>query len=210
LNIPVDQVDVADIRKEERQERARCPSSPAATRAAGALQKQAAKVGLILAARPRAAIVDGWRASQPGDRRLVGRASAGGDRRRARAGHAGPGLGGKVRYLKPTDRTSCGACCPVGRVISYASPVCGWRTKYFDEDGQMVTLADVRAMAPEKRANVDEANNYGVTFWGQKSGRWLKLDLYGGMQCAHIVSGTARDLLVEAMFATEAPAIRRS
>lgn len=197
--------DVADIRKEERQESGKVPELACGYQGGWrALQKQAAKIGLVLARGRAGQIVDGWRAVHPAIvESWAELQQAAIDAVRA-PGMMVPALGGKVRYLKPTDTDFLWCCLPSGRVISYASPVCGWRTKYFDEDGQMVTLADVKAMAPEKRANVDEANNYGVTFWGQKSGRWVKLDLYGGMQCAHIVSGTARDLLVEAMFATEA------
>ena len=94
-------------------------------------------------------------------------------------------LGDKVRYTSNGDFLWCKL--PSGRIISYAAPSVGWKTK-------LVTIDDEEV----------ELNSYGLSYWGQKNGRWLKLDLYGGAQCAHIVSGTARDLLVEAMFAVEA------
>lgn len=43
-----------------------------------------------------------------------------------------------------------------------------------------------------------------MSYWGVHAGRWQKLDLYGGVLCNHVVQGTARDLLVEAMFKVEA------
>lgn len=178
---------VEDIRKEERQENGKVPELACGYQGGWrALQKQAAKVGLILPRGRAQLLVDGWRTANPA---IVDSwaelQQAAVDAVRA-PGMVVPALGGKVRYLKPVDQDFLWCCLPSGRVISYASPTVGWSTKIIDVDGESV-----------------EFDSFGLKFWGQKSGRWLRLDLYGGMQCAHIVSGTARDLLVEAMFATE-------
>ena len=90
----------------------------------------------------------------------------------------------KIRYFCNGDFLFCQL--PSGRVISYASPRIEWKTRNITVDGENIEL-----------------NGYGISYWGSKNGRLLKLDLYGGAQCAHVVSGTARDLLVEAMFAVE-------
>jgi hypothetical protein len=76
---------------------------------------------------------------------------------------------------------------PSGRVLSYAKPSVGWKSRVITIDGDEV-----------------EINSRGVSYWGVHAGRWQKLDLYGGSLCNHIVQGTARDLLVEAMFKVEA------
>lgn len=98
-----------------------------------------------------------------------------------------PVLGNKVQYLKPADQDFLWCLLPSGRVLSYANPACRWTTK-------IVTIDDEEV----------ELNRYGISYWGTKNGRWLKLDLYGGAQCAHVVSGTARDLLADAMLDLEA------
>lgn len=197
--------DVADIRKEERQENGKVPELACGYQGGyRALQKQAAKVGLTLATGRARQIVEGWRATNPAIvESWAELQEAAIDAVRA-PGMMVSCLGGKVRYLKPVEQDFLWCCLPSGRVISYAAPRLGWSTKYFTSDGEMIAADEVREMEAAARADLDEVNNYGLTFWGQKSGRWMKLDLYGGMQCAHIVSGTARDLLVEAMFAVEA------
>lgn len=94
-------------------------------------------------------------------------------------------LGDRIRYVCNGEFLFCRL--PSGRVISYARPKVGWKRKIIDADGEKI-----------------EFDSYGLSFWGQKNGRWIEIDAYGGMLCAHIVSGTARDVLVEAMFAVEA------
>ena len=179
---------VEEIRKEERQENGKVPELACGYQGgARALQKQAAKVGLTLATGRAHQIVHGWRAANPAiveswyelQQAAIDAVKA--------PGMMVPVLNDKVRYLKPADQDFLWCRLPSGRVISYVSPRVGWRKKTIDVDGETL-----------------EFDSFGLTYWGSKSGRWLQLDLYGGMQCAHIVSGTARDLLVEAMFATEA------
>jgi DNA polymerase len=92
-------------------------------------------------------------------------------------------LHGKVAYVSNGDFLFCRL--PSGRVISYASPSVAWKTKVVVIDGDEV-----------------EFNRRTVSFWGMQKG-WRQIDLYGGMQCAHVVSGAARDVLVSAMFRLE-------
>jgi DNA polymerase bacteriophage-type len=70
---------------------------------------------------------------------------------------------------------------PSGRCIAYPGAVVEWKRRIVVIDGDEV-----------------EFDNQGVSFWGQKGG-WRKLDLYGGMQMAHVVSGIARDIMAEAL-----------
>lgn len=95
-----------------------------------------------------------------------------------------PALRGRVRYLSTGAFLFCQL--PSGRCLSYANPTVAWKSRIVSIDGDDV-----------------EINSRGVSYWGVHAGRWQKLDLYGGLQCAHIVSGTARDLLVDAMFRVE-------
>ena len=74
---------------------------------------------------------------------------------------------------------------PSGGVLAYPSPSLSWKTR-------LVTIDDEEV----------EINRWGISYWGTKKG-WRKLDLYGGAQCAHVVSGTARDILAKAMHRLE-------
>lgn len=91
----------------------------------------------------------------------------------------------KVRYVSNGEFLFCRL--PSHRVIAYPKPTVAWKSRTVSIDGDDV-----------------EINSRGVSYWGTHQGRFMQLDLYGGLQCAHVVSGTARDVLVEAMFAVEA------
>jgi len=93
-------------------------------------------------------------------------------------------LGGRVRYVYDGSFLFCQL--PSSRVISYAAAVVEWKRREITIDGEVI-----------------EINRYGVSYWGMKSGRWMKQDLYGGSQFNHVVQGLARDLLVEAAFRVE-------
>ncbi len=90
----------------------------------------------------------------------------------------------KVRYVSNGEFLFCRL--PSHRVIAYPKPTVAWKSRIVSIDGDDV-----------------EINSRGVSYWGVHQGRFMQLDLYGGLQCAHVVSGTARDVLVEAMFAVE-------
>jgi DNA polymerase len=92
-------------------------------------------------------------------------------------------LSGRVAYRHDNGFLWCRL--PSGRVIAYPGAIVERKHKIVVIDGEEV-----------------EFNNWGVSFWHGTPFR--KVDLYGGMQCAHVVSGTARDVLVEAMFRLEA------
>lgn len=91
---------------------------------------------------------------------------------------------GGVKYRAEGDFLYCQL--PSKRVVAYAAPVVEYKTKEITIDGEIV-----------------EISRWGVSYRGVHQGRFIKLDLYGGAQCAHVVQGTARDLLVDAMFKVE-------
>jgi DNA polymerase len=94
-------------------------------------------------------------------------------------------MGGRVQYRSTGSFLFCRL--PSGGVLSYPSPTVERKSKTIvTEDGDEV-----------------EINRWGVSYWGTKKG-WRKLDLYGGAQCAHVVSGTARDILAAGMHRVEA------
>jgi hypothetical protein len=96
-----------------------------------------------------------------------------------------PCLRGRVAYVSNGGFLFCRL--PSSRVISYPKPTVAWKSRIITIDGDEV-----------------EINSRGVSYWGNDAGRWMKCDLYGGLQCAHVVSGTARDVMVEGLFNVEA------
>lgn len=96
-----------------------------------------------------------------------------------------PVYGGKVRYRAANGFLWC--MLPSGRVLAYASPSVVWKeTGRLKEDGEPIV----------KRA---------VQYWGTDpvTKKWGRFTLYGGEQCNHVVQGTARDIMVDAMFRVE-------
>jgi DNA polymerase len=91
-------------------------------------------------------------------------------------------LGGRVAYRHANGFLWCSL--PSGRVIAYPGAIVERKHKVVVIDGDEV-----------------EFNNWGVSFWHGTPFR--KVDLYGGMQCAHVVSGSARDILAGAMHRLE-------
>ncbi len=179
------EIPVEAVTRAQRQEQGKVPELACGYQGAlGAFKKMGAKYGVRLSDARILAIVRGWREQHP----HIVQAWADLQEAAIEAVRA-PGctvttLGGKVQYVVANGFLFCRI--PSGRVISYASPVVEWKTKEVTIDGEVV-----------------EIHRYGVSYWGVKSGRWMKLDLYGGAQFAHVVSGTARDVLVDAMFRVE-------
>jgi DNA polymerase len=195
---------VEEILKEERQNMGKVPELACGFQGAvNAILKTAAKYGISMSREKAQQIVWGWREGNPAIE-----ASWGIYQQAAIDAVDNPGcvisaLGDKVAYLKPPGQDFLFCRLPSSRVISYARPLLGWSTKYFSPDGRMVPPDEVAEMTREERGDLEDRTSFGVTFLGAKNGRVRKIDLYGGMQCAHVVSGTARDMLVEAMFAVE-------
>ena len=92
--------------------------------------------------------------------------------------------GGKIRYVCDGSFLMCEL--PSKGVIHYLSPTVEWKSKIIDIDGEEV-----------------EINKRGVTYRVPVGKHMHKRDLYGGAQCAHVVSGMARDYLAERMLAAE-------
>jgi DNA polymerase len=129
------------------------------------------------------AIVTGWRERNPGI--VAGWADL---QQAAIDAVSAPGvivqaLGGRIRYRADNGFLWCSL--PSGRVLAYPGAIVERKSKIVVIDGEEV-----------------EFNNWGVSYW-TAAGHWHKEDLYGGRQMAHVVSGTARDILVEAMFRLE-------
>lgn len=194
--------DPGEINKPERQLFGKVPElSGGYQGGVKAIQKAGIKGGLVIPAAQAQRIVGGYRDANPeivqswydlNDAAIEAVKSP---------GMVVPVLRGKVRYLSDGNFLYCQL--PSGRIIHYASPKVEWRTRIFTEDGDQITEAIAEALPLAEQAKLSESTRLSVTYWGVKGGRLMKLDLYGGAQCAHIVSGTARDLLVEAMFAVE-------
>ena len=149
-----------------------------------AFHKMGANYGVRVDDKTARRIVDGWRDQNPciaaGWRDLQDAAIAA----VTSPGMIVPCLNDKVRYVFRYGFLWCRI--PSGRVIAYPGAIVERKQKVVVIDGEEV-----------------EFDNWGVSFWGVKKG-WRKLDLYGGMQMAHVVSGTARDILKGAMFRLEA------
>lgn len=95
--------------------------------------------------------------------------------------------GNKVAYTVNHGFLWC--LLPSGRVIAYAQPRLVWTDKEIkDADGDTFTVT---------RRCVEYM---GVDSFTKK---WSAQSLYGGMQMNHVVQGTARDRMVEAMFHVE-------
>lgn len=142
----------------------------------GAFNKMGAKYGVRLADDQVMRIVRGWRAENPG---IVTSWAALQEAALQAVQHPGmitSCLNSKVRYIVDGDFLFCKV--PSGGVISYPSPSVEWKTKEVTIDGEVV-----------------EISRMGVSYWAEKNKRMMKHDLYGGAQCAHVVSRTARDIL---------------
>lgn len=92
-------------------------------------------------------------------------------------------LDGMVKYVCTKGFLYCQL--PSGGIIPYASPSVAWKSKTIVIDGDEIEL-----------------NRFTVSYWGVHKG-WRQIDLYGGMQFAHVVSGTARDVMAKALLRME-------
>ena len=176
-----------DVTKPQRQHQGKVPELACGYQGGErAFHKMGAKQGVYIPSAQARQIVADWRAANPC---IV--ANWTDLQNAATAAVEAPGLivpasHGKVQYLKPKEQDFLFCRLPSGRVISYAKPRVGWRKKVLTIDDEEVTV-----------------NSLSLTYWGEKNGRFQTLDLYGGALCAHVVSGTARDVLVEAALAVE-------
>lgn len=91
-------------------------------------------------------------------------------------------LGGRVQYVADQKFLYCRL--PSGRYIHYPFPQVAWKSKTVVIDGDEIVF-----------------NRNTVSY---QTSRGYREDLYGGSQTAHVVSGLARDVLVEGMFNVEA------
>jgi DNA polymerase len=97
-----------------------------------------------------------------------------------------PVAGGRVRYLCSRGFLWC--VLPSSTVIAYCRPrIVTTKEEVENEDGTVW----------ERRRQV-------VHYEGSDAGRWHEHNaLYGGQQCAHVVSGIARDIMADCMLAAD-------
>jgi DNA polymerase bacteriophage-type len=113
-----------------------------------------------------------------------------------------PVLQGRVRYLFARGFLWCSL--PSGRTISYCNP------RVVTADASYLQMPDasrvkLEALSADEIADMQDQGGEIVKvsrrrvdydgFEGEKK-RWATMNLYGGMQFAHVVSGTARDIMV--------------
>ena len=181
LNKPID-----GLSKEDRQVWGKVPELACGYQGGvGAFQKMGAKYGVHLDDEQVMRIVRGWRLENPAIVKSWADLQEAAIQAVQHPGMIVPCLDGKVQYRVHGDFLFCRL--PSGRVISYPSPSVEWKTKEATIDGEVV-----------------EISRLGVSYWHTQNKRWRKQDLYGGAQCAHVVSGTARDILVGWMHRAEA------
>lgn len=179
IGIPVDKVS-----KAQRQEQGKVPELACGYQGAlGAFKKMGAKYGVRLSDPRIREIVGAWRSTNPGIVRSWAEVQDAAIDAVSNQGMVVDCLGGKVKYVSNGEFLFCRL--PSGGIISYPSPSVAWKTKTIVIDGDEIEL-----------------NRRTVSYWGMQKG-WRQIDLYGGSQCAHYVSGTARDVLASAMLRLE-------
>jgi len=117
----------------------------------------------------------------------------------AAPGTIAPCCDGRVRYTMTAGFLWC--CLPAGRILAYAYP--------------RIVMRETRRPLPGSEhlddEDLDDSNSElirrqrQVEFWGMisKTKRWGRKRLYGGLQFENVVQATARDIMVEGMFAVE-------
>lgn len=171
------------VTRAQRQEQGKVPELACGYQGGlGAFKKMGAKYGVRLSDPQIRTIVSGWRETNPmivDSWRILQDAAieAVGAR-----GCVVSVLGDRIRYAADAKFLYCKL--PSGRVIHYPFPKLAWTSKTIKVDGDEITF-----------------NRNTVSYLSAKG---FREDLYGGSQCAHVVSGIARDKMVEGMFAVEA------
>jgi DNA polymerase len=179
-------ISVDDVAREQRQIWGKVPELACGYQGAfNAFSRYGAKVGLRLPKETIHRVVQGWRAENPHIVESWYELQDAAMNAVSAKGCIVSALNGKIQYVS-TDHGFLFCRLPSGRVISYAQPAIEWKKKIITIDDETI-----------------EIEGHGLTYWGEKKG-WRKLDLYGGAQCAHVVSGAARDLLADAMLDLEA------
>lgn len=150
-----------------------------------AFEKMGGKYGVKLPPAKVKAIVARWRERHPGIVAGWGELQSAGIQACEGRGAVVRCLGGRIAFRHEKGFLWCKLAS--GRVIAYPGAIVERKLKVVEIDGEMI-----------------EFDNWGVSYWTQKNGGWRKADLYGGAQMAHVVSGTARDVLVAAMHRLDA------
>jgi DNA polymerase len=116
-------------------------------------------------------------------------------------------FGGRIRYVAARGFLWCGL--PSGTVIAYPYPAISVEDESYVlyPDGQRMPCEELFpgeiTAAEAAGAHVVPRERKIVTFSHQEKNAFVRDALYGGMQCAHVVSAIARDALVEDMFEAE-------
>jgi len=175
LGIPIE-----EITKIQRQYYGKTPELACGFQGAvGALMKMAYNFGIYLSEDQAAEIVRGWRDENPKIVQSWWDLQDAAIEAVSAPGIKVPCLNGKVQYLAANGFLFCQL--PSARVIAYAYPKLIW----------------TETAKGHKRIQIEYR---GVDSYTK---RWCAQRLYGGVQSNNVVQGTARDLMVEAMFRME-------
>jgi DNA polymerase len=172
-------VDIADVSKADRQVGKTMELALGFQGGAGAFITMGANMGVHVADDRAKELVRAWRDAHPNITQSWWDLQDAAIEAVGAPGIKVPCLNGKVQYLAANGFLFCQL--PSGRVIAYAHPKLVW----------------TETAAGHQRIQIE--------YWGVDSytKRWCAQRLYGGVQSNNVVQGTARDLMVEAMFRME-------
>lgn len=186
---------IEDVSKKERQEYGKVPELACGYQGGvGAFQKMAAGLGIKIGNSVAAEIVQGWREANP---EIVDAWYVLGDAAAKAVDNPGTKISvlqGRVSYLVTKGFLFCRL--PSGGVIAYPNPHMKWEQRRNKATQELMWEDE-----DKKRPKMDRKLKY----WAEDptTKKFSPQDLYGGAQFAHVVSGTARDLMVEAMHRVE-------
>lgn len=193
-----------DVSREQRQEQGKVPELACGYQGAlGAFKRMGAKYGVRLPDHRILEIVRGWRAANGPIMESWGLLEQAAIDAVQNRGTVISILDGRISYVADAKYLYCRL--PSGGTLYYPSPSVGWNKIAFD-DGKVIHIrgAEHEKALLETRPELEITSRFSVSYWAQDGDRWRRNDLYGGMQCAHVVSGIARDVLCGAMLRAEA------
>lgn len=154
-------------------------------------------------------VVDGWRAAHPAITQSWWDLQDAAIEAMSTPTVIVPCLGGKIKYLASKGFLWCQL--PSGRLLAYTKARLIWRDDstltFADgtvEEAKDYTLADIDRLVGEG-ATYKKRQKRQVVYAGYADDKriWVIKAMYGGLQSENVVSGVARDILVDCMFDAE-------